>query len=106
MSHSGYCEHIFAEIADIADVIPFPILIDVLVAHLLSADRGNAVERLEDAARITAAAADIVDFAAARVAIERLDESGDVVRMDVVAHLLAKVAEHLVGASSRLQRTR
>ena len=87
-----------AEIADIADVIPFPILIDVLVAHLLSADRGNAVERLEDAARITAAAADIVDFAAARVAIERLDESGDVVRMDVVAHLLAKVAEHFVGA--------
>ncbi len=53
-------------------------------------------ERLEDGAAVAASAAEIVDLAAARGRDERLDELRDVERVDVVAHLLALVAEDRV----------
>ena len=53
-------------------------------------------ERLEDRARIGLAAAEVVDLAAARRLDERGDEARDVERVDVVADLLALVAEDRV----------
>ena len=61
--------------------------------------RGGAVKGLQDRDAVGAAAADVIDLAAARVLDEGVDEAGDVQRMDVVADLFAFVAEDLVEAA-------
>src|SRR5688500_15699028 len=88
----------FAQVADGAVVVACAVLLDVLEAHRFTADRGDALERLEDRARIAAPAAEVVDLADPRVLPKRLDEPGHVARVDVVADLLALVAEDLVRA--------
>src|ERR1022692_2690628 len=88
-----------AEIADVADVVALPVLLDVLVAHFTAGQLGDTVECLEDRDAIGPATADIVDLAAARPLPELVDEPRDIERVDVIANLLALVAKYLVGAA-------
>src|SRR5687767_7465130 len=75
-------------------------LIDVGIDLLLAGDALRHRKRLEYRAGIVAAAAEVVDLTRTRRLGERGDETGDIERVDVVAHLLALVAEH--GVRTRL----
>src|SRR5437867_562446 len=89
----------FGQIADVADVITLAVPIDVLPLHELTADGGDALERLEDRDAVPAAAAEVIDFSYTWAGKEGVDESSDVQRVNVVADLLALVAINPVKTS-------
>ena len=78
----------FGEIRIIADMVPDPVLLDILVLHLASGDFLGDRERLEDRHRVRLATADVVDLGDARRGDESCDECRHVDAMDVVADLL------------------
>ena len=69
------------------------------MAHRLAGDRRDEVEGFEDGDGIRASSADVIDLAPARRGDEAFHERGDIVAVNVVAHLFALVAEHAVGAA-------
>jgi len=71
-------------------------LVEIDAAHLLAGDGFDFFKSLEDGDAVGAAAAEVVDLAAAGVSDEYRDEAGDVEGMDVVSDLLALVAEDFV----------
>src|SRR6478735_6670972 len=85
-----------AEITDVTDVVSFAVLIHVLRAHGLAGHCARAIERFDDAAGVSSPAAEIVDFSTARSFDEGFDEGYDVVRVDVVPHLLPLVTEDAI----------
>ena len=87
------------EVRDVAYVVPSAVLVHVFVVHRLSGDGGDAVEGLDDRHGVGPAAAEVIDLALARRGDEPAYQLNDVVAVDVVAHLLAFVAEHLVGTA-------
>src|SRR4051812_1493928 len=87
------------QVADVADMVADAVLLDVVELHGTTAQRFHSLEGLEDGAAISSAAADVVDLGDSRAARERMDEPRDIERMDVVAHLLALVAEHGIAAA-------
>src|SRR6185436_18532245 len=90
------------EVRDVADVVALAVLVDVVVLHRLTGEVLHPLERLENGAGIGPAPAEVVDLPGARVLDERLDEPGDIVRVDVVPHLFAFVAEHVVAAAAEV----
>jgi hypothetical protein len=86
----------FGEVADVADVVTLAILVDVFPAHGFAGKGGDFFEGFEDGDAIGAATADVVDLAAAGVFKEGVHEADDIQAVDVVADLLALVAEDIV----------
>ena len=84
------------EVRDVANMFTFAVHVEALPAHLLARQRLDPGKRFQDRERVTAPAAYVVDLATTRLGDEHRDEAGDVVRVDVVPHLLALVAEHAV----------
>src|ERR1043165_3763506 len=83
-----------AQVADVADMIAFAVLVDVFIGHLFAGDGGNAVECFEDTDRIRSPAPNVVDLSGTRLFPESLDEANHVMSVNVVANLLALVAEY------------
>ena len=88
----------FRKIADVADVVAFAIPVDVFENLLLAAYRGGHLEGFQNADAVFPAAAQIIDLAHPWRLPEFLDKPRDVVAVDVVADLLALVAEDPVEA--------
>src|SRR5690606_4441478 len=86
-----------AHVADPPDVVPDAVAVAVAPVELLARDRFAQLDRLEHGTATVAAAADVVDLPHARGQIEVMERADQVVGVNVVAHLLALVAEHLVG---------
>src|SRR5471032_72206 len=79
----------FPNVADPPDVVADAVVLNVSPFQFFAADAFALVNRLEHGAVRVAAAADVVDFAGARL-LEKLPERLDkVVAVDVVADLLA-----------------
>jgi len=87
----------FGEIGNIADVIPFPIFVDVGGEHFLARQFFNSSKGLQDRAAVGTASAEIIDFARAWVFKKRGDKASHIERVDVVPDLLALVSVHVVG---------
>ena len=85
-----------AQVADGAEVITHARLVDREPRHLLATESGDAVEGFQDGDAIGPAAAEIVDFADARLRGKGLNEARHVEGMDVVPHLLALVTVDFV----------
>src|SRR4051794_29153645 len=51
-----------SQVADVADVVAFSVLVDVLPLHLVAAHGFGALERLQDRATVSAPAAEVVDL--------------------------------------------
>ena len=86
----------FFQIADIANMIAFTILIDILVLHLLPRNSLNHVEGLKNGATIPAASAQIVHFAASRILNEGVNESRDIKRVNIVSYLFSFISKDAV----------
>jgi len=56
----------FREVADVADVVAGPVLIQIFKVHLLSAQGSRPLEGFEDGDAVRSSAADVVNLAAAR----------------------------------------
>ena len=84
------------EITDVADVIADAVLIHVLEHLGLAGMLLGDLERLPDRAGIGAAATEVVHLRHPGLGNERLDEARHIVGVDVVAHLLTLIAEHLI----------
>src|ERR1700730_6799079 len=89
------------KIGDVTNVIPFPILIDVLIRHLDPGNFFNKSESLKDRNGIVASAADVIDRPKTRALNELMHELGNVIGMNVIPHLLPAVPENPI--SSPLQ---
>ena len=86
----------FRQIGDVTDVVALAVLLDVfpvkfLPGHFL--DFGNGLEHGD---AVLAAATKIVDLSPSRRLPKLVHESGYVMRVDVVADLLALISEDLV----------
>jgi len=83
----------FAKVGNVADMIAFAIFVDISPGEFFSSqllDFGNCFEHGD---AVFAAAAHVVDLAGAGVGSESLDSTDNVVAMNIVANLLALVAE-------------
>src|SRR5262249_29968763 len=85
------------EVADVADVVAAPRLLDVLPGELPAAQIVELRDRLEHRDAVRAAAAEVVDRGRTGAVGEGGDRRADVERVEVVAHLLGLVAVDLVG---------
>lgn len=83
----------FSQIAVVADVIANAILVGVAVFHGSARELFGDLKRFQYRATIGLSATDVIDLARAGILDERMNESGNVFAMDVVADLLAFVAE-------------
>ena len=86
----------FPHIADPPDVVADPVVLFVSPVQFFAADAFAFVNRLQHRAVRVAAAADVIDFARARL-LEKLPERiHQVVAVNVVAHLFAFVAKNAI----------
>src|SRR5438105_9759917 len=85
-----------AEVADVADVVAAPWLVHVFRLERPSEQLLEPPRSLEDRNAVRAAAAEVVDGRDARLLVEGQHRGADVIRVDVVADLLALVAEDSV----------
>src|SRR5690349_3721248 len=85
-----------AEVAVVADVIADAVLFDVAPFHGLSGNALDFAEGLEDGTGISFAAAEVVHLRDPGSLSELEHEAGDILGVDIVADLLALVAEDLV----------
>src|ERR1041384_5150560 len=83
----------FPQVAVITDMISNPILIGIRVLLLATTQALNEFKSFEDRAGILFATTEVVHFATARIQIEFIHKSRDVLRMDIVADLFAFVTE-------------
>lgn len=81
------------EITNITDMVPLAAFVRVFVGHFAPGDTAGDVERLQNGTAIRTAAAEIIDFTTTRSGDEFLDKACDVVRVDVISHLLPFVAK-------------
>ena len=84
------------EVADVADVVAFAVLIHILELHLFAADGSRDFKGFEDGDAVFPAAAKVVNLPTPGGVAKRLDETSDVMGVDVVPDLLALVAKNLV----------
>ena len=70
---------LLGKMRDVADVIPCPILKNVLMDLLSAGEVFGDGERIPDGARVGATAADVIDPRDARGVDEFLNETGDIV---------------------------
>ena len=87
----------FGEIGNVADVVPFPVFVDVGGEHFLAREFFDSSKGFHDGAAVAAAAAEVIDLARARFFKKRSDEVGYIERVDVVPDLLALVSVDVVG---------
>src|SRR5438067_12888632 len=85
-----------AEIGDVTDVIPDPRLLDVFPLELPSVELLEPGDRLDHGDAVVPSASQVVDGGDARTFGEGEDCGADVGGVEIVAHLLSPVAEHLV----------
>ncbi len=90
------------QIADVADVVPFPVLVHILPLHGFAGNGGDFLEGFKDGDTVVTTATDVVHLAAAGIIKEGVDEADDVQAMNVVPHLLAFVAEDVVLFSGKV----
>ena len=90
----------FGEIGDVADVIAFAILIDILPIELFAADLLDFGDGFQHGDTVLAPAAHVVDLTGSGIGGKFFDGANDVVAVDVVANLLGFIAEHGVGGTS------
>src|SRR4051794_36396144 len=86
------------KIANVTDVVAFAITIDVFENLLLAAYRSGHLEGFQNADAVFPAPAQIIDLPHPWRLPEFLDKPRDVVGVDVVADLLALIAEDPVEA--------
>src|SRR6516162_7642484 len=84
------------EIGNVADMICFPVLIDVFVRHFQSRYLLNQGKSLKNRNGIFPAAAKIINRCRTRVLDELIDKLHNIVRMNVVSDLLPFVPENRV----------
>ena len=87
----------FGEIGNVADVVPFPVFIDVGGEHFLSRQFFDSGKGFQDGAAIGTASAQVINLARAWFFKKCGDKAGHIVRVDVVPDLLALVSVHVVG---------
>ena len=80
-----------AKITDVAHVVPFTGLLHIFPVHDFAGPVLDVAKRLKDGAGIVTTTATIVDLRNPWGPDELLGESGDVVGVDVISHLLALV---------------
>ncbi len=86
------------EVANVADVIAFAVLVHILELHFLAADGSCNFKGFQYRDAVLPAAPEIVNLAAAGGFAELHDEPCHIMRVDVVPHLLALVAKDLIQA--------
>jgi len=86
----------FTEVGDVADVVAFPVLFRIRVVHRLAGDAGYPVEGFQDGGGVVAPTANVIDLPATGSAEELLDEARHVVRMNIIADLLAFIPKDSV----------
>lgn len=89
----------FPEVAVVADVVADAVLVHIGEGLFFSGEGFGDLEGFEDRAGILLSTAEVVDLRDARGFAEFPHEAGHILAVDVVAHLLAFVAENLVFAA-------
>ena len=87
----------FGEIGNVADMIPFPVFIDVGGEHFLAREFFDSSKGFKNGAAVASASAEIIDLARAWFFKKCSDKASDIERVDVVPDLLALVSVHVVG---------
>ncbi len=87
----------FAKVADIADVITNSIGIAECVIDAITAQLLDAVDALQNAGCIFTSAAQVIDFAWARVFGKRFEGTNDICAFDLIANLFAFVSKDRIG---------
>jgi hypothetical protein len=87
----------FGEIGNVADMISFPVFIDVGGEHFLARKFFDSGKGLKNGAAVASASAEIIDLARARFFKKCGDKTGHIQRVDIVTDLLALVSVHVVG---------
>ena len=86
------------EIRDVADVIALAVFVHVMPIEFAAGELLDARDGFEHGDAVLAAAAHVVDLAGAGIDGEFLDGADNIVAVNVVAHLLAFVAEDACNA--------
>ncbi len=86
----------FLQVADVANMISFAILLHIFMQHCLPRNSLNHVEGLKDGAAIPAATAQIIHFSASWAPDERVNESRDIERVNIVPHLFSFISKDAV----------
>ena len=89
----------FPEVAVVADVVADAVLVHIGEDLFLSGEGFGDLEGFENRAGVLFSTAEVVDLRDARGFAEFPHEAGHILAVDVVAHLLAFVAENLVFAA-------
>ena len=89
----------FPEVAVVADMVAYAVLVHIGEDLFFSGEGFGDLEGFEDRAGILFSTAEVVDLRDARGLAEFPHEAGHILAVDVVAHLLAFVAENLVFAA-------
>ena len=87
----------FGEIGNVADMIPFPVFVDVGGEHFLAREFFDSSKGFQNGATVGAATAEIIDLRRARFFKKCGDKTGNIQRVDIVTDLLALVSVHVVG---------
>ena len=87
----------FGEIRNVADMIPFPVFVDISGEHFLAREFFDSGKGFQNGATVGAATAEIIDLRRARFLEKCSDKARYIQRVDVVPNLLALVPVHVVG---------
>ena len=77
-------------------MVAFAVFVHVFPAHGFALKSGDFFEGFEDGDAVGAATADVVNLAAAGIFKEGVHEANNIEAVDVIANLLALVAEDIV----------
>ena len=89
----------FGKVRNVADVVALAVLIHVLPVQLFPGHLLDFADGFEHRNAVLAAAAEVVDLAGARIGGEFLNRAHHIVAMNIVANLLALVAEDGIGSA-------
>lgn len=89
----------FSEVAVVADVVAYAVLVHIGEDLFFSGEGFGDLKGFEDGAGVLFSTAEIVDLGDSRGFAKFPHEAGHILAVDVVAHLLALVAENLVFAA-------
>jgi len=92
----------FGEIGNVADMIPFPVFINVGGEHFLAREFFDSGKGFQDGAAVGSASAEIIDFARAWLFKKCGDKARYIQRVDVVSDLLALISVDVVGLAHEI----
>ena len=87
----------FGEIGNVADMIPFPVFVDISGEHFLAREFFDSGKGFQDGAAVGATSAQVIDLTQARSFKKCGDKTGHIQRVDIVPNLLALISVHVVG---------